>query len=897
MDKRKHFVWPLRRKFAVLLLIFFVPCAVGIAIKGIDLRKREIRKAEDHALLLTQSLAAQQEQLSNIAATLLPALAHAREVETLDVEGCNRLFAQIHERYPNFNVIAALRPDGQVFAASRPFPAGLTLADRKHVQDAIGKLDFSVGEYQVGRIVHTVGLSYGYPVLDRDNRLIAVVIAGFGLDQFQDFVSRLHLPNGYAVLIADRNGTRLFRWPRHEMTPQGERMSSVGFNLISSGDEQGLREWKSLDGTTRIYAYKRLRLGADQAPYLYVLTGIPKQEIFRQADSQVLNNLLLLLLGLSTLTLVAWVFSELAIVKPIARLVSATRQFGAGDMNVRTGLFYSADEIGQLAKSFDEAATLLRERDERRCIAENALTKANAELELRVQQRTSELEAFTQKLALHRMLSPLAVIEWNTDFQVADWNPAAERIFGYAHAEAVGRNGLELLVPAQEQGKVWEIWRGLLQGREEAMSCGENLTKDGRTILCEWHNNALVNSSGEVIGVASIVQDITEARQMQQRLLQAQKMEAIGRLAGGVAHDFNNMLMVISSYTELLLSKLSEDTVRPYGQQILGASRRAADLTSQLLAFSRKQSITPRVVDVNAMLTELGKMLPHVIGENIDLVLDLEPELHPCRVDPTHLEQAIMNLVLNARDAMPDGGRLLLRTSNLDLTKSGNSVRDIAPGLYVKLTIKDGGVGIAAEALGHIFEPFYTTKELGKGTGLGLSIVYGAVKQNGGYVFVDSDLGQGTTFELYLPVVESETVDLIAAETACSTPDGAGTVLFVEDEEALRAAGADCLSEYGYRVLVARNGEEALRKMRESIPRVDALVTDIKMPGMTGVQLAQRVRAIVPNVRVFYISGYADGAVARNSGDDSDEIYMEKPFSFRVLAQKLSEALGSGTRK
>ncbi|HET8666781.1 MAG TPA: PAS domain S-box protein, partial [Terriglobales bacterium] len=383
--------------------------------------------------------------------------------------------------------------------------------------------------------------------------------------------------------------------------------------------------------------------------------------------------------------------------------------------------------------------------------AECAMKQRAQELE----QARTIAEASRQKLVLHRALSPLATIEWDLNFRVVDWNPAAERIFGYTLQEALGREALAFLIASRDRKRVAQIFSDLVSGKDVAPDSGENITKNGRTILCEWYNTSLVDAAGEVIGIASIVQDVTEARQLQQQLAQSQKMEAIGRLAGGVAHDFNNMLMVISSYTELMLGDLTDERARRRGERILDASRRAADLIRQLLAFSRKQLITPRVLNMNAVVKELGKMLPRLIGENIELHLRLAEQVRFCKADPTHIEQLIMNLVVNARDAMPDGGRLVLETADVDL--DGAYAADhspIAPGHYVRLAVKDSGVGMGSDLQAHIFEPFFTTKEVGKGTGLGLSTVYGIVQQTGGHVSVDSAPGFGSTFNIYLPAIE-----------------------------------------------------------------------------------------------------------------------------------------------
>jgi signal transduction histidine kinase len=389
-----------------------------------------------------------------------------------------------------------------------------------------------------------------------------------------------------------------------------------------------------------------------------------------------------------------------------------------------------------------------------------------------------------------------------------------------------------------------------------------------------------------------VLRDVTDRKQLEAQLRQSQKMEAIGRLAGGVAHDFNNLLSVIAGYAELILRALPADSPqRVRGEEILKASTRAAALTRQLLAFSRQQVLQPKIFDLNAVVSEMEAMLERLLG--VDVILDtrLDPSLGHVRADPGQIEQVVMNLVVNARDAMPDGGRIALSTSNTDMDEA--YVRDhlgSRPGPYVLLQVSDTGHGMDPETQAHIFEPFFTTKEKGKGTGLGLATAYGVVKQSGGYIWVNSRPGGGTTFYVFLPRVDplEETERAPIAEIP---PGFAGeTILLVEDQEAVRHLMREVLEMSGYIVLEAASGREALRVSAEHKAPIRLMVTDVVMPGMTGTDLGRQLRAQRPEMKVLYVSGYADDAL-HDEVLDEGAMFLQKPVKGAELERVVRKLL------
>jgi len=399
--------------------------------------------------------------------------------------------------------------------------------------------------------------------------------------------------------------------------------------------------------------------------------------------------------------------------------------------------------------------------------------------------------------------------------------------------------------------------------------------------------------TGQTTGAVVTFLDITERKHLEEQLRQSQKMEAVGRLAGGIAHDFNNLLTAIIGYSQLLLGRLEAgNPMQEELEEIKKAGERAASLTRQLLAFSRKELLHPQVLDLNALVANLDKMLRRLIGEDIELVTIFGPRLECVEADPAQLEQVVLNLVVNARDAMPQGGKIVIETMNLELDEAyADQHVAVSPGRYVMLAVSDQGCGMDAETLKHIFEPFYTTKHHAEGTGLGLSTVYGVVKQSGGNIWVYSDVGRGTTFKIYLPQV-NQVVDVGETEALSTVvAGGTETVLLAEDEKLVRKFVRSILEKNGYTVLEAHHGSEALRVALQHPGPIHLLLTDMVMPLMDGKLLAQRMVGLRPGIRVLYMSGYSENAVVHHGVLESGMAFIEKPFTVETLARKVREAL------
>ena len=503
-----------------------------------------------------------------------------------------------------------------------------------------------------------------------------------------------------------------------------------------------------------------------------------------------------------------------------------------------------------------------------------------------------------ERLALALTSAEMGVWEWTTATNAVTWSEGLERLAGLAPGSFGGTldafvqrvhpddrrlvsEAIQLSVTDPARKERFEVeFRFLLQ------------SGDVRWVL--GHGRIFRDAEGRPTRMLGVAADITARRRLEQQFQQAQKMEAIGQLAGGVAHDFNNLLTVITGYTELLMQKLVPgDPARGPLNEIKKAGERSASLTHQLLAFSRSQMVVTRVLDLNGVVRDVEKMLHRLIGEDIQLATLLQPGLRTVRADAGQIEQVLVNLAVNSRDAMPQGGKLTIETCDVDLSEADAAVHPgVRAGPYVRLSVTDTGVGISEAVKGHLFEPFFTTKAKGKGTGLGLAVVHGIVRQSGGHIEVESTVGSGTCVRIHLPLAAQAATPERHAPGPSTAPRGSETILVVEDEQAVRELSRRVLAECGYAVLVAGDGDEALRVVHAHSGPIHLAVTDVVMPGTGGAALAVELLRLRPDMRILYLSGYTDDEVVRHGISQDQVDFLQKPFSPLALAQKVAGVLG-----
>lgn len=470
-------------------------------------------------------------------------------------------------------------------------------------------------------------------------------------------------------------------------------------------------------------------------------------------------------------------------------------------------------------------------------------------------------------------------------------NPAFEALTGYAKQEAVGKHSR--LLKSGEHGDTFyeDLWRTILAGEVYRGALADR-KKNGEIFFLEKTITPVRDANQEIVRFISNDRDVTDRKKLEGQLQQMQRMEALGAFAGGIAHDFNNLLMVMSAYAELTMEALpAGDPLQHNVAEILRASRRATDLTRNLLAFSRKPAHTAQAFDMNSVLRELSDMLPRLVGENIHLKITLGKDLPITKADPAEIEQLVLNLASNARDAMPKGGDLEIETAMVHLDDDYVQQHAVAvPGDYVLLTVTDSGEGIPPEHMAHIFEPFYTTKPKGRGTGLGLATAYATVKNSGGYIWVYSEKGLGTTFKVYLPCVMSKGNE-VSVGVSETYPRGAETILLVEDDANVRQSERDFLISSGYRVLEAENAENALRVAGAYDGAIHLVITDIILPQMDGSELAEQISRIRAGVKVLFVSGYAANVLSLHGHENLGANFLEKPFTRKMLAEKIRAVL------
>lgn len=870
----------LRFRLALLVLLAIVPFVLLILFNTREQRLKTVESVHGEALRLAHLVAAEEQEWQDNTRDLLVKLAASPQVQDHDATACNRLLAELLKQNPPYANLGVIEPDGALFASAVPVNNPINLGDRSYFRLALKNREFSLGDYQMGRVLGKATICCGYPVLDGAGRVQRVVYASVDLSWLNNMIHGREIgflppiAGGAMILLIDRNGKVLIS--RHLNRGNSLLQLTARTPLIDQVLKKGDGTLEALDpnGKLCLFAFTPVP-GFEKGGAMYLALGLPKESLFAESDKLLRRNLIGFVIGILLAVTLPLIFGNCFILNRIKALLNTTRGLALGNLTARTGLAHGPGELRELACAIDDMASALQRRESEAGQAKEAL------------RRSEELFRF---LIEHALDITLIV---NRDATIRYVSPSIEQVSGFKPEALIGRSIREFI----HQDDIERFMETLVHeaSRAEGSSRVEYqmLHQDGSWRLLEGVCNNLLDTPA-VTGSVVNARDITQRRQLEEQLHHSQKMESIGRLAGGVAHDFNNLLTVILGYTNLMLLGMDgqQDANTDKLQEIHKAAERAAGLTHQLLAFSRRQILQPRVLDFNAVIENLEKMIRRLIGEDIDLSVSLQPGLGRVKIDPGQMEQVLMNLVINARDAMPDGGRLIIRTEDVELDET--AIRwplDLKPGPYVALTVVDTGVGMDAATASRIFEPFFTTKERGKGTGLGLATAYGVVTQSEGSLVVESEPGKGTTFRIYLPQVVEEFASAEGLEPAIDSSRGTETILILEDEKAVRTLVRDVLELYGYTVLEAYSTEDALDMAEDYGGIIHLFVTDVILPRMSGRDVAEKISLTHPEVKVLFMSGYTDTTIFRHGVLDPGMAFLQKPFTPEVLVYKVRDVL------
>ncbi|MBU0946076.1 MAG: PAS domain S-box protein [Proteobacteria bacterium] len=616
---------------------------------------------------------------------------------------------------------------------------------------------------------------------------------------------------------------------------------------------------------------------------------IAKKNIIHTRNLVLIFSTLILILSV----ILAFFISRL-ISRPILKLTEAAAQIGKGSLDTKIEI-QSKDEIGELADSFNKMVKNL-----------HMITVSRDTFALEVVERKKAEQALLKErdnAQKYLDVAGVMLVVINADGKVTHINKKGCQILGYDEKEIIGKNFFDNFLPEAMKNEVSRIFSQIIDGESEVGEYFENpvVTKSGKERIIAWHNTLLKNENGNKHATLSSGEDITERKRaeeekekIQAQLLQAQKMEAIGTLAGGIAHDFNNILQAIFGYVQLLLMKKAEnDPDIRYLNEINRSAHRASELTKELLIFSRKMESILRPVNLNQEIDQVYKILQRTIPKMIAIELHLAEDIKIFNGDPIQLEQVMMNIAVNANYAMPDGGKIVFETRNVVLDeRDGNAHAGAASGEYVQLTISDTGCGMDKETLGHIFEPFYTTKEIGKGTGLGLAMVYGIVRNHGGHIIVYSEPGHGTVFKIYYPVLDEGNIEQeTGPEEEAEIRGGHETILLVDDEEPILDIGQEMLRAYGYTTITAESGEKAIEIYKREKNRIDLVIMDLGMPMMGGHKCLTELLRIDPEIKVIIASGYTSSDKITEALKGGAAAFVGKPYHLRDMLNKTRELL------
>jgi signal transduction histidine kinase len=842
----------------VLVAVALLPTIAIQMYNEFDLRRTRQVEVQNQVLSLAKLAAAEQQQIVQGIRQVLIAMSELPSIKTRDSQACDAYLAAMQQRFPAFITFLVADSNGWSFCDTNSDHRPITIAARAYFANVLKTGAFTVGEFSAGLSTGRNVVQFALPFYGDDGRMAGVIVAGLNLDWLADYIARKGVPEGAALAITDRNGTYLVRYPHNDRFV-GTKIPGDKYLKM---DDRGAVDIPDVDGVERIEGFSPL--GADSGGLL-VSFGLDKAQVFTEIQRHTQRGIFLIVLSTSLVLVLTSLGARRFIHRPLGQLVDAANQWRLGEFARRVDI-RGKSELARVADAFNTMADALDHR-------EHELSEAKENAEEAAARITMIFESTTD-----------SVIVIDRDWRISYLNGrASAQIAGGRDLIGIGLREIALDDPDTE------IFSRLREAMSDQRPASFETCCTRRGI---WY---AINAFPSSQGLAVYFRDITEhkhaveaRRLMQEQLHQSQKMESVGQLTGGIAHDFNNLLMVVSGNLELIEEAADNGRVRQFAAAARRAADRGAKLTAQLLAFSRRQVLNPKLVDANQLISEFQELIRQAVGGSCEVKLRTDERLWLCHVDPPLLETALLNLALNGRDAMPDGGVLEIEMRNIVLDEG--AVAGCLPGSYVRLSVTDTGCGMPPEVRDRVFEPFFTTKEVGKGTGLGLSMVYGFVRQSGGHIAIESASGVGTTVALYLPKATQKPDAGVEAIQPQSILEGSERILVVEDNEDILEVTSAMLTTFGYRVLCARNGAEAIQ-MLESGQEFELLFSDVVMPnGMNGVELAREARRLRKGIKVLLTSGYAVDVLERHQAVDEFPI-IDKPFRLADLARRLRSIL------
>jgi signal transduction histidine kinase/HAMP domain-containing protein len=846
---------PLLSRLFLLLAAALLPAIAIQAHNEIDLRRTREMEVQRHALGLARLAAAEQQQFVQGIRQVLIALSELPAIKAKDIQACEAYLSTIKERYPEFItfIVADMSANAFCFPNSRDKPSA---AGRAYFDNAVKSGAFTVGEFAVGRQTDRKILHFALPFYGDDARMGGVVIASLSLDWLADSIARKDVPPGDALTITDRDGTVLARYP--------DNGGFVGRKMPVDSplhqDQPAIADTRDVDGVERIVGYSVLP--ADSGG-LHVSFGVDKAQAFTSIQDRTQRGVLLIILSTSLVLVLTWLGARHFIHRPLGQLVDAANRWRLGDYARRVEIHETKSEIARVGDAFNTMADALGQR-------EQELREAKEQAEQAAARITTVFESTTDSVLIVDRSWRITYLNERAKVQLAEGR------------NIVGMDLWQAFLDAVDTEHAKQIRAAMANQRPVSLEA-----------FCQHRDGWFeVNAFPSSDGLAIYFRDITEhkhaleaRRQVEEQLHQSQKMEAVGQLTGGVAHDFNNLLAVILSNLELLKRRINDDssTNRIIDSAIQGAERGAV-LTQRLLAFSRQQGLSPRGIDIAELVSGMGDLISRSLGSEIQITTEFPTALPVVNADPNQLELVLLNLMVNARDAMPRGGTITISARREAVGECGGP--ELKPGSYVCIMLADSGRGMDAATLARACEPFFTTKGVGKGTGLGLSMAHGFAVQSGGALRLASRVNVGTTAELWLPEGKRAAPEAPAAKPQPSAPPGNCTILVVDDDALVATGTVAMLEDLGHTVLVASSGESALRILSEK-DAIDVVITDQSMPGMTGLHLAQHIRQRCPSMPVVLATGHTDLAEARGV----DLTVLVKPFRQKALGEALAELI------